>query len=211
MRGTVHRKDVRHSTSSNDASTRLLHAITEIQRGFISEENPARQFSRTLACLLELTASEYGFVGEIHRDPDNTPWLKTLAITDIAWDSATRRLFDANVETGLEFRNLDNLFGEVLKTGQVVLANSPDTDPRSGGRPSGHPELKSFLGIPFRSGDELVGMIGVANRDGGYTDELAAWLEPLTDTCATMIASMRSERQRQSAEKAKNISDALPN
>lgn len=202
MRSTVHRKDVRHGTLSNDASTQLLHAITEIQRGFISEKEPARQFSRTLACLLELTASEYGFIGEVHREPNGTPWLKTLAITDIAWDDATRRFFDANVETGLEFRHLDNLFGEVLKTGQIVLSNSPDSDPRSGGRPDGHPPLNSFLGIPFQSGDELVGMIGVANRDGGYSEELAAWLEPLTDTCATMIAALQSERQRQSAEKA---------
>lgn len=147
------------------------------------------------------------FIGEIHREPDSTPWLKTLAITDIAWDDATRRLYDANVETGLEFRNLDNLFGEVLKTGQAVLANSPDTDPRSSGRPEGHPQLKSFLGIPFQSGDELVGMIGVANRNGGYSKELIGWLEPLTDTCATMIAAMRSERQRQSAEKALSESE----
>jgi two-component system sensor kinase FixL len=88
-----------------------------------------------------------------------------------------------------------------LKTGQVVLANSPEADPRSSGRPDGHPPLNSFLGIPFQSGDELVGMIGVANREGGYSEELIGWLQPLTDTCTTMIAAMRSERDRQSAEK----------
>ena len=40
-------------------------------------------------------------------------------------------------------------------------------DPRRGGTPEGHPALKAFLGLPLHLGDQLIGMIGVANRPGG--------------------------------------------
>lgn len=202
MRGTFQRRDVRHDAAMDPAVMQLLLAVTEIQRRFIGEQDPPRQFAEALSQLLMLTGSEYGFIGEVNRDSDGTPWLSTHAVTDIAWDAATREFYDQNIDDGLQFHDLDNLFGTVVRTRQTVIANSPDSDPRSTGRPEGHPPLKSFLGIPFHFGGELVGMLGIANRDGGYSEELVEWLEPLTTTCATMIVAVRSERQRQAAEQS---------
>lgn len=200
MRGTVHRKDIRHEASAVDGDdTRLLRAVAELQARFIAEHDSTRAFIQTLSCLLELTESEYGFISELEREQDGTPWLRALAITNLAWNDTTKDFFAAHVQSGLEFRNLDNLFGEVVKTGQVVISNDRENDPRSGGIPDDHPELKSFLGIPFRFNGEVVGMLGIANRGSGYSDELVNWLEPLTDACSTMVAAVHSQRERQKA------------
>lgn len=71
MRGTVHRKDIRHKVSAVDGvDTRLLRAVAELQARFITEHDSTRAFIQTLSCLLELTESEYGFISELEREQD---------------------------------------------------------------------------------------------------------------------------------------------
>jgi len=99
----------------------------------------------------------------------------------------------------VEFRNLKSLLGEVLSTGEVVIANHVLTDPRRGASP-GHPELHTFLGLPVFNGLELVGMFGVANRDGGYTAELISELDPITAAASSMIVARREAERRTQIE-----------
>lgn len=149
----------------------------------------------TSALLLDgmrlLTGSAYGFIGEVLHEPDGTPYLRSHAITDIAWNDETRRLFDDARASGMEFRNLATLFGAVLESGETVIANDPAHDPRSGGLPAGHPPLDAFLGMPIRHGETLIGMAGLANRRGGYDAATVAFLEPLTATYAAILEAAR--------------------
>ena len=80
--------------------------------------------------LLGLTNSEYGFIGEILRRQDGQPYLKIHAITNVAWNEATRRLY-AEQAPSVVFGNLKTLYGAVMTTGQPVIANSPGADPRA--------------------------------------------------------------------------------
>ena len=212
MRGTVLRKDIRHGASAvEDADSSLLHAVLELQSRFIAEHDSSRAFIETIARLLELTESEYGFISELKHNEDGTPWLRSLATTDIAWSDVTRDFFASHVQSGLEFRNLDNLFGEVVKTGQVVISNDRENDPRSTGIPENHPPMKSFLGIPFRFNGELVGMLGIANRKSGYSEDLVKWLKPLTDACSTMVAAVHANRElSRSQQLVERIAEASP-
>ena len=67
-------------------SHRLLDAIAEIQSLFIRDAEPRRVFDSMLDTLLRVTDSAYGFVGELLHEADGTPSLRTLALTNIAWD-----------------------------------------------------------------------------------------------------------------------------
>ncbi|MEK6239344.1 MAG: GAF domain-containing protein, partial [Planctomycetales bacterium] len=171
----------------NLANTALLESLARLQREFIVDANPRQSFGGMLALLLEYTASEYGFIGEIRRQSDGQPYLKTHAVTNIAWNEETRAFHEENAPTSLEFYQLDNLFGLVLTTGETVVANDAANDPRSGGTPPSHPALHAFLGLPFRHADELIGMIGIANRPGGYDREMIDALAPLASTCAVLV------------------------
>ncbi|MDP6625613.1 MAG: GAF domain-containing protein [Nitrospinota bacterium] len=91
--------------------------------------------------------------------------------------------------TAVLIRNLETLFGAVIKSGDTVISNNPSTDPRSGGIPKGHPPLNAFMGIPFFRERKLIGMIGIANRIGGYEKELEEYLQPFINTCATIVAA----------------------
>jgi hypothetical protein len=46
-------------------------------------------------------------------------------------------LYKETARTGLKFYRLDNLFGWVIKRGEVLISNDPTTDPRRGGFPKG--------------------------------------------------------------------------
>lgn len=177
-----------------DAGT-MLGILSEAQQKFISQETPREAFDGLLTGLLKLTGSEYGFIGVVQKTAEGAPYLKTNAITNIAWDDATRQFYEQNAPQGMEFFNLDSLFGEVIKTGQIVIANDPANDPRRTGLPEGHPPLSAFLGLPVYRGDELIGMIGIANRTGGYTEQLISALEPFLNTCANLISAYRYAMQ----------------
>ena len=192
-------------------TTRLLDAIRLAQSNFILESSTAAAFRLLLDELLALTASEYGFIGELESGPDGES-LRVRAYTDISWNEETRQLLRENATTGLVFDNLDTLFGHAIRTKQVVIANDAANDPRAGGIPAGHPTLSSFLGMPFFYGDQIIGLIGLANADGGYSQKVVDFLEPLISTCGILAHSRRlAEEQeanqylRQEAERTQRL------
>ena len=195
-------------------SNLLLRTISSIQSQAIADVEPKVLFDGLLDSLLELTQSEYGFIGEVLFAVDGSPYmeeaymkirgrsyLKTHAITNIAWNEETRIFYEKNAPKGMEFHNLNTLFGAVIVTGKPVIANSPSTDNRRGGLPDGHPPLNAFLGLPFYSDSEMTGMVGIANRPDGYQESLVSYLQPLLSTCSRIIEAYRNNRQRQQAEK----------
>ncbi|MFT6311267.1 MAG: PAS domain S-box-containing protein, partial [Porticoccus sp.] len=177
--------------SDSDLSNKLLKAIVEIQGAFIEESDIRASFNRMLDCLLELTGSDYGFLGEVLYDKQNQPYLLAHALTDISWDAETKKLYDDRMAKGFEFHNLNTLFGVTLAIAEVVISNDPKNDPRSGGLPQGHPGMKNYLGLPIKHRHEMIGMLGIANKDGGYTEEVAKTLNPLLLTAGAMINSIR--------------------
>lgn len=186
----------------------LLTAITRAQSQFVLSRDARTVFDGMLEALLHLTDSEYGFIGEVFYEEDGTPFLKTHAITNIAWNEETQRLYDENIEQGLEFRNMSTLFGNVITTGSVVIANDPATDRRGRGVPKGHPPLNAFLGLPFFHRGELIGMVGIANREQGYDEQLVESLQPFLTTCTNIILSVRTSNKQQSIEKNLRESEA---
>jgi PAS domain S-box-containing protein len=202
--------DARKKTEASlRASNRLLAAIGQAQALLIAGAGQRETFERMLESLLQITGSEYGFIGEVQRDADGTPFLRTHAISDVAWNDETRALFAARRESGMEFRRLDSLFGSVLVTGEPVVANEPAADARAAGLPDGHPRLDAFMGLPFFHGSEMVGMVGIANRAGGYSHDMLALLQPLLATCATIIHAVRERERRKAAEQARETLVAL--
>ncbi|MEW5757468.1 MAG: EAL domain-containing protein [Pseudomonadota bacterium] len=191
----------------------LLQAISRAQEHVIREDAPATLFEDLLRDLRALTASEYGNIGEVLLDEQGRPYLKTHACCDVAWNEATRRLFAESQQNGMEFRRLDSLYGAVMTSGQVVIANAPASDPRRCGLPDGHPPLHSYIGIPVYHAGVLVAMIGLANRPGGYDQLLVEYLHPLIATYGRVIGHYRLERQKrtiaQSLEESQRYAQLL--
>ena len=171
----------------------LIH-ISQIHRQTILEQSPVKALNLVLQALLDLTGSEYGFVGEVLRDEQGAPFLRSYAVTNIGWNEEIRALYEQYITTGMDFRNLNTLFGHVLKTRETLIANDAQAHPSAGGLPPGHPPLKHFAGIVVTQGEEMIGMCGLANRPGGYSPELVQMLRPLVGAAGMMISGLRVMR-----------------
>lgn len=182
---------------------RLLAVVAQMIGAYTRDVPPAEMFNAILGDLLALTECEYAYIAEVRRDDTGNPYLLTWAISDIAWDDATREMYDEHAVrgNGIEFRNPDTLFGwGLLDGGRLVLCNDPAHDIRSTGRPPGHPPLRSYLGIPVLLAENLIGQIGLANRAGGFEERLAVDLEPLCVAIGWLIERSRADRDRREAE-----------
>lgn len=190
-------------TTSDARSRQLLEAISDVQSIYIGGEQSANaSFERLLEILLEITGSDYGFVGEVVGVGDGVnPWLRTRAATDISWDDASRALFKGGGQEGvMEFTNTELIFASVLKTREPVIANSAKGEPLKVKLPAGHPPMYAFMALPMMSGDELLGVAGVANREGGYGAELAQFLTPLTNTIGAFIKARRLDEAARASQ-----------
>lgn len=198
MIGTM--MDIHVSKLAREAAERrveMLNRIRSAQERFIQSQDMASVFAEMLKIGVSHTGSGFGFIGEVLYDDEGKPYLRTYAINDISWDEASRQLMKSAERGGLEFRNLQTLFGAALVSEEVIIANQPSMDPRASGLPPGHPPLDSFLGVPIFSGLEMVGLLGLANRAGGYSQDMLNELDPYLAACSSMITARReSERNR---------------
>ena len=177
-------------------STSLVQAVQSVQQRFIANPDLRQLGHELLKTLLDFGEAEYGFIGEVLHDPQGAPYLKTFTLTNIAWNPEMQALYEAHHREGLEFRNLDTLFGHTLRTGELVIANQPAEHHASSGLPKGHPALNTYAGVPIHDGEKLVGMVGLGNRAAGFDDSVLELIRPLTSTIAVMIKAVRSERER---------------
>jgi PAS domain S-box-containing protein len=184
--------------SAND----LLNVLGHVQSKFIAENNPVLLFDGLLKEILALTESGYGFIGEVLQTPAGEPYLRTRAITNIAWNDEWKEYYEVHSPMGLEFYDLNTLFGAAITTGKTVISNRPAEDPRAGGVPEGHPALNAFLGCPIYLKGKLIGLVGIANRPGGYCEEVAEYLEPILNTIASLIQAIHNQKKQELAELA---------
>jgi PAS domain S-box-containing protein len=215
-----HHAELQHKHQQTEESRQLLALITQTQAAYINADNQREAFDTLLGRILEVSASQFGFVGEIRHDQAGAPFLRTFAISNIAWDAESRDFYATHAPQGLEFRNLDTLFGQVIRSGQVLISNDPSNHPQSAGLPPGHPALQAFAGLPIHANGELLGMLGLANREGGYSEQFATQLQPLLTTLGQLLEALRRDNQRaqtqqrmqrqQAALRALNEIAALP-
>jgi PAS domain S-box-containing protein len=134
----------------------------------------------------ELTGSPFGFVG--YMDPQTGSFVSATHTRDI-WDAC--RVADKT----FVFEKFTGLWGWVLNNRRPIVANHPERDPRAVGVPDGHIQIQRFIGVPALHGQELVGMIALANSQRDYTDQDIADIERLSPIYALSIQKKRGEEE----------------
>ncbi|MEO6016599.1 MAG: PAS domain S-box protein [Polaromonas sp.] len=180
-----------------------LTTITESLAAYVEQADWKSAFSRLLRGALTQTQSEYGFIGVVV----NGQKLRVLAFEGIVWDEVVNREFyDKAMATYQEngyivFENFNNLFGRAITTGEVMIANQPDQHAHSAGRPTGHPPMRNFMGIPIHGGQQVCGVVALANRPGGYTEKEQHCIETLVKYAGGMCVSYRERELAQELER----------
>ncbi|MBF0460582.1 MAG: PAS domain S-box protein [Magnetococcales bacterium] len=198
-------------TARKSAEVQLLDAkkqleiqvdcINRIQSLFIDESQPDVVFNALLVEILRLTSSAYGFIAEVRRNEQGAHYLQAMAISNIAWNEETQAYYKAHAPSNFCFTRMHGLHVEAFTSASPVIANDPANDPRRCGLPPGHPPLHAFLGLPIKRGQEVVGVLGLANRPQGYDMALVTYLEPVVSACQQIMDGYLNRNKRIDAEK----------
>ena len=150
-----------HEDLPSEAS--ILAAITRSASRDFRSQRPKAVFEGLLADLLQLTNNAFGYIGELLFDDNGDPYLYSWAHTDLSWNEETRAVFSQSFErqVGLEFRNLDSLFGWSMRHQAILLTNDPENDPRARFVPDGPPPPRSYLALPLMRNGTQIGQMGI--------------------------------------------------
>jgi len=170
----------------------LLETINWLQTQFITASEQSLLFQGLLERLLALSGSRLGVLIEIVQGEDGAALPRPVAQCDLRPDG---------IDKSAVFRQFQSLYEVVLDSNAPMISNDPAHDPRTVAMPGELPPLDCFLGIPFESGGQLVGLVGLANRAGGYDEAMIAFLRPLTATCGAILGAHLSDLRRRAYER----------
>ena len=135
----------------------------------------------------KVTKSAFGFIGEI-----NPKGLEDIAISNPGWDACKLYSEQGHRRPPGNFK-IHGLYGKVISEGKGFYTNDPAHSPARIGLPEGHPPLKNFLGVPLIDKNKTIGIIAVANKEGGFGDEDLAALEALAPIMVEAFARKKAE------------------
>ena len=102
------------------------------------------------------------------------------------------------------------MVGALIKENRCYRANDVSADPHRAGQPGGHPPVLRFLGVPLRLGGAVIGMIGVANKPGGYDAADERLLSTSAGQVAVAVGNARLyERQRRAIAELQQLRERL--
>jgi PAS domain S-box-containing protein len=171
--------------------TRELRLLNKAALALLQIHDPLERYNFLLKYAREISGSKYGFIGYIDK---KTGYLIAPTITKDIWEECRVKNKD------IVFKEFRGLWGWVLTHKETVLCNDIKNDPRSVPPPPGHIELKSFLGVPCIVDDSVVGMLGLANKEGGYSLEDAELMERFSRLVTLAIQNHYVELERKKSE-----------
>jgi len=97
---------------------------------------------------------------------------------------------------------LGGLIEWIMREKEAILLNDPSSDPRYSGVPEDHVEISNLIAVPAVLRDELVGILMVSGKEGGYDEGDLELLQRLADIYALAIhRKMEEDRLKASEER----------
>ena len=165
----------------------LLDGINRVFRRAMTCETESDVGAICLEVAEELTGSQFGLIGELNE----SGLFDTTAISDPGWDAC--RMPDSEATISIKNMDVRGIDRSTIREGKSRIVNDPSSHPDSVGTPEGHPPVTAFLGIPLKSGEKTVGMIGLANKEGGYTQDDQEAIESLSVAFMEALQDKRNE------------------
>ena len=163
------------------ASSRLValsEAVIDIAKG----EDLRASLERLVENAVAISGATYGALGALGKDGN----LEEFTYVGLSEESA---------DEIASFHKGKGLLGHLFTHPIPLRINSIQSHPASVGFPSGHPAMKSFLGIPIRIRDEIYGSLYLTEkRDGeSFTEEDEQLVSALAAAAGIAIDNARGQ------------------
>lgn len=182
--------------------TERKQAEEQIRRKTAVVEAINKVFQETLVCETEeevayvcinmaeeLTGSEYGLIGEVNE----AGRFDTITYGDLGW--AICKIPESDAVALSKDMEIRGIWGQAILKGKSQMVNDPASHPNRVGVPEGHPQISSFLGVPLKYAGRTFGMIGLANKEGGYEPADQEAVESLSVPFVEALRRKRAEKQ----------------
>jgi len=176
---------------------RILEGINRIFSNVVQAKTEEELGNACLSVALEVTGSQFGFVNQMGTDG----LLHDVAKSELGWEMCLMSDKTEHRPPPSDYV-VHGLYGSVIINEKSFFTNDPQSHPDSIGLPQGHPPLTSFLGVPLILDGKTVGLIAVANREGGYSCEQQEDLEAIAPAIMQALQSKKEEKERKKAEEA---------
>lgn len=184
-------RELRESERTARQRNAVLEGVNRVLSEALSAGTEEELGRKCLEVAQAVTHSKFGFLGEISANGR----LDDIAISDTGWSACAMESPAGHRQLAFGL-DVHGIYGRVLLDGRGFFTNSPETHPDRVGVPEGHPGLTSFLGAPLIQVDKTIGMLGMANAEGGYT---AADLEGLESLAAAVVQVFLRKRAETAA------------
>jgi len=176
-----------------DKRHKVLDIIRQSQLNFIRDVKAEDIFYNLLSSLLDITDSEYGYIGEVLYTKAGKRYLKIISAVNIELYEETA----AALQQGAVITSPHTLSGRVINHAEFVIRNAEDYRTDAAGLDEYLPLPATYLGIPLMRGQKVIGMFCLANRKDGYDSDLVESLQPIISTCTNLVEATKNERERQ--------------
>ena len=187
-------------------NTAILTTIMKAQDGFIRNGPTLFLWDFVLNNLLQITESRYGFIGEVQRDAHGKR-LQLKALSNAKWnDSIQNSVQNQDVET-LIFRENDGLFGRCLQQEKPWLLSGLDNSEDTA------LPTHCFAAIPIHDEYGVRGIIGLGDKQEGYSQQDIDELEPVLSFLSSIFFSVEVVKEAKEVKRnlmeAKSLQDAV--
>jgi PAS domain S-box-containing protein len=181
---------------------RILEGINQIFSNVVQAKTEEEVGNACLSVALQLTGSEFGFINEMGADG----LLHDVAKSELGWERCFMYDKTGHRRPPSVF-SVHGLYGSVINNEKGFFTNDPPLHPDSIGIPEGHPPITSFLGVPLVQDGKTIGLIAVANHEGGYSFEQQEDLEAISPAVVQVLQRKKAEQKRKKAEEALRVSE----
>jgi signal transduction histidine kinase/PAS domain-containing protein len=186
--GQKTQKSLEYQTMQTSLNFQRLESLVSILQNPCKDVNDFLEY--TLQEALKMTESQFGYIYTYSsKDKEFTlnSWSNGVMAKCSVMDQKTKYALEA---TGL--------WGEAVRQGCPIIDNDYATgsNPYKKGVPEGHVCLKNFLTIPIFNNEEIVLVVGVANKKDGYTQMDILHLTMLMDSAWKMCQHLTQEKEQ---------------
>jgi PAS domain S-box-containing protein len=153
-------------------------------------------FRRYLQECVKLTDSASGCLAGIRQDADQNYYISTSATFNLDRGSSAPVVITGWNEVNPQPSDFGDWFDDVLQTKEAYVANEPSAEHAILSKSLRTSPIDAFVGIPIVKDRLLVGVLCLANRPGGYDEDVIQFLQPILSDCATFIEGWVSEVDR---------------
>lgn len=171
----------------------LLDLINQAQASFLINHDIKDACEALFAPLLHLSECQFGLIGVVRHSDQGVPYLVVPTMTQEVHAAPF-------APRSHEYFDLNNLFGRVVTSNEAIVVQDGTQHGVTQIWPDGVPPLHNFLGLPIRFDNEVVGLIGLGNRNQVFDSTLLDLLAPLASTLGTLIHARHQEEARMEAE-----------